>query len=248
MTEKNARLHVTFNDSASGSLRLALAEAGRNDHVITCLDDFSFGPINPDDPETRARWMETELSICGERFRGRSDEVVTLALSTADPPIAWISRESAGTMAAFMWWLSHMESKEVLLLQAPNFSTLMPASIREFFGREARLSDEDRSIYLARWTKLKSENSPFRVLTNTFDLVSAPIDYFDGSLLKHVTSDWRKMAYIVASALAYQWETGLHQSGDIVLAARLRALAEMKVIEGRGELGDIRHGEVRLKV
>jgi hypothetical protein len=101
LTEKTARLPVTFNDSASGSLRLALAEAGRNDHVITFLDDFSFGPINPDDPETRARWVETELNICGERFRGRSDEVVTLALSTAEPPIAWISPESAGTMAAF---------------------------------------------------------------------------------------------------------------------------------------------------
>jgi hypothetical protein len=248
MNAKTAQLHVSFSDSASGSLRVALAEAGRSDDIVTCLDDFSFGPINPDDPETRARWVETELGFPGDRFRTPNDGAVTAAQAAAVPPIVWVAPGHAGITASFLWWLSQMEGKDIRLMTAPKFPQLQPASIRELFGREVALSDAQRADYLSLWERLKSENAPFRVLTNDLRLVSAPIDHFDAGLIELLTTEWQRTISILSHALAYQEDAGLRQSGDVILAARLRALAEAGVIDVRGDPGDIYYSaELRLK-
>jgi hypothetical protein len=41
-------------------------------------------------------------------------------------------------------------------------------------------------------------------------------------------------------------DSGLLQTGDLVLAARLRALAEAGHLESEGDVSDIRHYRVRL--
>jgi uncharacterized protein DUF3658 len=72
-------------------------------------------------------------------------------------------------------------------------------------------------------------------------LVSAPISYFDPLLMSHVTPQFQKAALIVGKALADIWDSSYIQTGDLVLAARLRALADAGAVESRGDLLDIRH-------
>lgn len=49
--------HVVFNASGAASLRQALGIAGRNDDFVALFDNLSFGPIEPLNPSSRARWV-----------------------------------------------------------------------------------------------------------------------------------------------------------------------------------------------
>jgi hypothetical protein len=60
-----APLHVVFTPSGAGSLRQALADAGRDDQVISSFDNLSFGPIDPPDLLLRSKWVESELGWTG---------------------------------------------------------------------------------------------------------------------------------------------------------------------------------------
>ncbi|WP_375285235.1 DUF1835 domain-containing protein, partial [Sphingobium yanoikuyae] len=61
MTSENSQLHVVFGRSAAGTLQQALEVAGREGIVVAPYDDFSFGPIDRDDANARAQWVENEL-------------------------------------------------------------------------------------------------------------------------------------------------------------------------------------------
>ncbi|MGO9359798.1 MAG: DUF1835 domain-containing protein [Xanthobacteraceae bacterium] len=58
-------LHVVFTAAGAESLRAALKTEGRKERVVCLLDDLSFGPINPPDPDVRKTWVETELGFTG---------------------------------------------------------------------------------------------------------------------------------------------------------------------------------------
>ena len=47
-------MHVTFGESAAGSLMLAL---GRRRGVVPMADNLAVGPINPGDASSRLRWQ-----------------------------------------------------------------------------------------------------------------------------------------------------------------------------------------------
>jgi hypothetical protein len=60
-------LHIVFGESAGGTLRLALSQAGRGDEVLSFNDDLSFGPINTPARIVRADWAPS----CIFRMRQR---------------------------------------------------------------------------------------------------------------------------------------------------------------------------------
>jgi uncharacterized protein DUF3658 len=95
------------------------------------------------------------------------------------------------------------------------------------------------------WTQLQVENAPFRILSEK-GLISAPIECFDTLLLGHVTAEWQGMARIVGDALYDFYRTGIFQTGDLVLAARLAGLAEAGMLEWRGDPSDMARCEMRL--
>jgi|SRR4051812_39257163 hypothetical protein len=68
----------------------------------------------------------------------------------------------------------------------------------------------------------------------------------DELILSCLEANWLKTARVVGDALVQSKETGL-PINDQIIAARLEALAETGVIEGRGDLRKWRHSEVRLK-
>jgi hypothetical protein len=101
-----------------------------------------------------------------------------------------------------------------------------------------------RHEYLDLWQQLRSENAPLRVIHGG-KLVSAPISFFDTVLMSYVTDDWQKVSRIVGPAMVSQMD--VRQTDDMVLAARLNALAEGGLLEIRGESAlEIFRSEVRL--
>ena len=51
---------------------------------------------------------------------------------------------------------------------------------------------------------------------------------------------------VIGRLLMDFYDASLLQAGDLVLAARVRSLADAGHLESRGDLSDIRHIEVRL--
>lgn len=56
-------IHVTMGGSAAASLRIALADAGRDEGVVELFDDLSVGPLRgaDDSPDVRAAFWERAI-------------------------------------------------------------------------------------------------------------------------------------------------------------------------------------------
>ena len=262
----SSTLHVVFNASAGGGLRDALRQAGRNDRVVNLFDSLSFGPINPPDPELRQRWVEKELGYTNwEEVVGEATSFWIEACSARDRRVAWLSRRTTQEYAGFLEWLWRVGEEPIevvdltdVVVMADNkgptkpraaisLAMLNPQQIidNDLFARAEILTPALRTQYHKLWERLRAENAAMRVLTED-GFVSTPISFFDPLLLSHLTQEWQKAAMVIGNALTDFWDTNLLQTGDLVLAARLRALASAGVVESQGNLFKIRHSEVRL--
>jgi uncharacterized protein DUF3658/uncharacterized protein DUF1835 len=259
-------LHIVFGSSAAGSLREALRSMKRDDRVVALDDDLSFGPIDPADPKARAVWMEQELGYeIDEVFAARVERFWADALAPADRRIAWMSRRSARDYAGFLEWLWRLgdQACDIVDLTEARFpdrcadgaasylslvislGILSPDQIvaMGLLDRAQPLAPDARSHYLATWRRLKPEKAPLRLLSEA-GFSSAPITVYDDELLSYAVPTWRKVARIVGEALANQEE--IHRCDDLLLAARVRALANAGRLEARGNPLKIRYSEVRL--
>jgi hypothetical protein len=227
-------------------LRLALKESEREDRVVCTFDDLAWGPIASGDAEEREEWIDTEIGV--EDWReviDRGDDVLAASRSAAGGIVAWYSPNVAPIVAGFLWWLSQIGDRPCSIIRANSLPRLDDHEIAALFGQEVPLSDGDRVAYRARWEHLRQENAPLRIVEGD-GLVSAPIDHFDAALMANTTGEWQKMAKIVGTTLVDQLETGVYQTSDLLLRARLVALAERGDLDWRGELWWMQKCELRL--
>jgi hypothetical protein len=86
-----------------------LRKAGRDDQVIASYDDLSFGPINPGDASSRAKWVENELGQTDWKDRSVGSEHACDEARFPDyRKIAWLTRRSAMEYAGFLDWLRRL--------------------------------------------------------------------------------------------------------------------------------------------
>jgi len=262
----NRMLHVVFTPAAAGDLRKALGEAGRAGRVVCAFEDFSFGPINPPDASARQRWVEDELGYTGwDDVIAQTDAFWRESLSAHDRKLAWFSRRSAQEYAGFLEWLWRLGDSPCEIVDLTDVTVLdqndKPAAPHlavslallhshqilksHLLDRAAPLTPSARDRARELWHRLRIENAPLRVLA-TGSLASAPISHFDQLLLSFATPDWQKVAMIVGKALASFCTDWLIQTGDLVMAARIRALAHAGLLESQGDLSDLHQSRVRL--
>ncbi|WP_159006859.1 DUF3658 domain-containing protein [Bradyrhizobium sp. S69] len=262
-----AVLHFVFTPSGAGCLVQALRKAGRDDRVIASYDDLSFGPINPGDASSRAKWVENELGQTDWKDRSAGSE---RAYDEARLPdcrkIAWLTRRSAMEYAGFLDWLWRLgdapcevvDLTDVTVSHRPEHGPPRPPRPAVSLGllhHDKICSDKlwdlaeplqisQRREYLGLWQQLRSENAPLRVIDGG-RLVSAPISFFDGLLMSFVTDHWQKAARAIGSTMAM--DDWIIQTHDVFLSARVKALAESGSLEIRGpRAADIFSSEVRL--
>ena len=257
-------VHVVFTPSGAGCLRQALKGAGRDDEVVTLFDNLSFGPINPP-AGSRAEWVENELGRTGwDEVIASSEAFWREALSSHHTKVAWLSRRSPMEYAGFLEWLWRLgdapselvDLTDVTVPRRTEHDPPRPAiSVamlhHDVIARErlwdlaAPLQASARTGYLDLWRQLRDENAPLRVIEGG-TLRSAPITFFDSLLLSHASDDWQKVARIVGESLATEWDDGVFQTGDLVLAARVNALVGSGQLECRGKSSlEMRFSEVR---
>lgn len=252
----SAPLHVVFTPSGASSLRRSLADAGRDDQVVSSFDCLSFGPINPPDLSLRSKWVENELGWTGwNDIAPETEAFWREALSPGRRKVAWLSRRSAMEYAGFLEWLWRTDDapcdvvdlSEVRVSRGPEPPSPPPVLAvslgiiptdtlcRDKLWNLAKpLQATAQLRYRDRWQRLRSENAPLRVIEGG-ELVSAPISFFDAQLMSCATNDWQKVAMIIGQTLAAEMDDEVLQVGDLVVAARIDALAGSGRLEMQGK-------------
>jgi len=260
--------HFVFTLSGAGCLVQALRKADRDDPVVATCHDLHFGPIDPSDPSSRAKWLENELGRIDLKDAARSERDWDEARFPGHRKVAWLTRRSAMEYAGFLDWLWHrgdtpcdlVDLSEVKISRPqahgstpPKASPTSLALLHHDIIARNRLWDlaeplqtTERLRYRELWGQLLSENAPLRVIDGD-KLVSAPISFFDSLLMSFVTDKWQKVSMVFSLATISCWDDGIDQTDFPFLAARMRALVESGRLEIRDETArDIVFGEVRL--
>jgi Protein of unknown function/Domain of unknown function (DUF1835) len=258
-------LHIVFSQSAAGSLRQAMRDAGREDGVAGYFDNLALGPLNPFGLKTRLHWVEEELHRGADEWWGHAEEIAfwKAALVEDVRKVAWISRRSAVEYCGFLEWLWRLgdlpcEVVDLTDMQVGSQRAFSPALLppeeiaaNTVWGCAEVLDATARSHCHGLWHRLRVENESLRVVDRD-GLRSAPITFFDQQLLSFASADWQKPARIIGYTMGeWSWQSmeprePYFQAGDMILAARIVALVELGVLEGRGNLMNIRQSEVRL--
>jgi hypothetical protein len=244
---------------------MALRDAGREEHVTCHLDNLALGPINPPDPQSRSNWFDRELGWTDSEWVWASTETFWKeALQEAVRKVAWLSRASSPEYTGFLEWLWRLDGSpcEVVDLtdmtvlhrrkdgtptgpmRALSLALMRPEMIigNQLVDRAEPLTQTAREHHHTIWQQLRAENAPLRVVTAD-GLRSAPITFFDPLLLSCATAEWQRAARVVGEAMG---KDEFLQAGDLILATRVLDLVELGLLEGRGNLMNIREGEVRL--
>lgn len=254
-------LHIVPGYSAGGTLETALRNAGRDDAVLKWPDDLSCGPIDPGTPEQRDAWWDhgEDWDLAGKLL------AFWQRVETAEERlVVWFGRHSAAELAFFLAWADRLGDRpydivDVTGLEFPairpgpgvpptwpakSVSILNADNLRSLLGSERPITAGEVAEARQRWRRLKSENAPFRIVTET-GLASAPLDHFDPLLLAQAGTDWRKVAYVVGHALGLGSEP-YSQVGDLMLLARVAALVEAGGLEADGNPWEMQACRVRL--
>jgi hypothetical protein len=108
------------------------------------------------------------------------------------------------------------------------------------------LQPNTRKQYLELWRQLRIENAALRVLDGE-KLVSAPISFIDDQLMSYVTNKWQKVGRTASNVMESEMNDGIRQTDDMLLEARIDALAKSGLLEIRGaSVREILKSEVRL--
>jgi hypothetical protein len=265
MTQTTA--HFVFTLSGAGNLVQALRKAGRDDQVVATCHDLNFGPIDPSDPSSRAKWLENELGQIDRHDSARSERAWNEARFPGHRKVAWFTRRSAMEYAGFLDWLWHrgdtpcdvVDLSEVELSYPPregrSGQRILPSlallhhdiiAHNKLWELARPLPMTERLRYRELWGQLLSENAPLRVIEGE-KLVSAPISFFDSMLMSYVTDKWQRAVIVLSSVTISHWDDEIWQTDETFLAARMRTLVESGRVEIRGEIGpNMVFDEVRL--
>jgi Protein of unknown function/Domain of unknown function (DUF1835) len=260
------RLHVVFGTTALETLNEALRSAEGDEPVVAFPDNLSIGPINGEGGETRVAWMVREF---GPAFAGLGNRPVELeafwqALRAADAtPVIWFTRRSAREYSGFLelaWTLGERPYQVVdftgvdfvkRLHQGPGklriylgLGEMRPVEAAGLLGSAQVPSSGQRDDYRQIWSRLREEDAALRVLTDG-GLASEPVSFFDDALLKATPASWQTIAKTIGEIWGWSFDDNVFTISEMVLAGRIRTLVSLGSLECRGDVDDIRAGEIR---
>ena len=171
--------------------------------------------------------------------------------------VVWFARHAANELAFFLAWTDRLANRSynivdvtglrlpfrcpdgsvILSKPAQAASIVQPGALQSLLGTERPITANEREETRRHWRRLRSENAPFRVVTES-GLVSAPIDYFDPLLLEQATAEWQKVARVIVNTIGYNSEP-YFQVGELMLLARVVALVREGRLSSDGDPSDM---------
>jgi hypothetical protein len=255
-------LHIAPGYSAGGSLKQALRDVRPRDEVLCWPDDLSCGPIDSDESSARAAWWDCDVEDWNLAFI--LNEFWSRVFDAKDKIIVWFARHTASELAFFLNWTDRAGERPYEIIdptgrQLPftkrdgspaiteptkSVSLLVPSVLPSLLGTERPLTATEKDQARRHWHQLKSENAPFRIVTEN-GLVSAPSDYFDPLILEQAKPDWQKMNRLIGSTMVYN-DHPYFQVGDCMLHRRVVSLIENGALLAEGDPWNMRECRVRL--
>jgi len=173
------------------------------------------------------------------------------ASEPASRRIVWTSSRSANEHTAFLAWIERTDGQQYDVIDLADIEVTRSAkdgrqrrdkalSLRmvgpDTIAAEAlwdyarSLNPSEQNAHVDAWRRLRAENAPLRI-AGAGGLASAPISYFDASLMSHASDQWQSVVRLIGGVLADQGP--YLQVGDHVLAARLVHLIAAGKLESR---------------
>jgi Protein of unknown function/Domain of unknown function (DUF1835) len=227
-------MHVTFGESAAGSLMRAL---GRQRGVVPISDNLAIGPINPGAATSRLRWhhdyMRDELWTT-QRLRSPWRRI-----ATSTRIVAWLSTRCASEYCGFLELVWRIRDIPISVIDIAPLGFARFGFVRHDVIVAQRLLDHAvpmtrrmQAKWLAEWRTLRTENASLRVLTPR-GLRSVPINHLDSAIVGCVPATWRTAASIIGDLLGAE-HYGLRQGADLhFLLSRLTHLVDTHAIVGQ---------------
>ena len=228
-------LHVAFDGSGGGSLKLRGVAP-----IIAFCDDLTYGPINPPSRRLRDRFAAVDL-LEGTAWRRHDRDrrfhaqlVVGIrrfwSATTARHTrlIVWFSRHSAPELAGLheLVWRRDAPIDVIDVGDlAESLGRVSNAQLDRLHATTHALARDEIAAYRARWAQLRTENAALRIVDNG-ELVSAPLDHFDPTLLACIGLDWTP-----SNRLHHAASSRLPGVSHRVIEGRLRALVAAGVLE-----------------
>ncbi|WP_374545543.1 DUF3658 domain-containing protein [Rhodoblastus sp.] len=263
-------IHVVFGQCAAASIEEVLKQIDRHEPVIGLPDDLSFGPINPPSAALRQPWVrewlvrETHDYDYAANAR-MADSFWEQAMSPNMFPLVWMCRRDAGEYAAFLEFIWRRGDAPFRVIDATNaefsdrfgrppkfrpigLGAVAPETIvaSRLLDRQTTLPSKAIEAYREQWTRLKAENASLRIVDGD-RLASAPLDYFDNTILSFARNDWQMAARIIGETMAaLYFDPPGHRVSDMLLWGRVRALSTAGALEISGDGLTLRGTQVRL--
>jgi hypothetical protein len=140
-------LHVAPGDSAGGSLRQAIRDAGRDEEVLRCRDDLSCGPIESDDRSARMAWWARFHGV--PAFEDDFETFWNRVTTTDDRLVVWFGRHSAPELAFFLAMADRLGDRsydivDVTGARSPAVSLVLTDRLRALLGTERPITAQER--------------------------------------------------------------------------------------------------------
>ncbi|KOP68053.1 phosphohydrolase [Bacillus sp. FJAT-18019] len=267
-----SRIHIAFDDSTAGSLRIML-RSKPGEMVVTLGDNLMVGPLVKDQDFSRSfaarnDWFQARYSASD------ADEKKSMLLESAVDWLIWPQQLMewpcviwTGNAASEQLGLRRLLSlipdhPNAVLLNAtsilhrlnPNVSyrgtfEMGPDSLQNVLDNteHVRLSLQEQASYREDWQRLLNEDGTFRVLQRDV-LVTVPESYYDDEILKAAyrigarNGFYKKSARIVGEVIGH----GELAVSDSFIEYRVRHLIQQGAFNYTGELDAMRNYSVSL--
>lgn len=266
-----SRVHIAFDESTAGSLRIML-RSKPGEMVVTLSDNLMVGPLVKDQDFSRSfaarnDWFQERYSA------SHTDEIRLVLIESAMNWLTWPKQLMewpcviwAGNAASEQLGLRRLLS---LIPDHPNVMLVNATSIHEQdpnityrgtfeldsdklrtaldFTENASMTPKDQAAYRADWERLMKEDGVLRVPQGDV-LHTVPESYFDEEILKAAyriearNGFYKKSARIVGEVIGH----GELAVSDSFIEYRVRYLIWQGVFNYTGELDAMRHYSISL--
>lgn len=253
-------IHIVFETANVKALQSAMElDESLQGEILEIKDDYAVGPIErifeTEGYQQRRDWWKTVLQFSPyENQLDIVDDKLTVHnlindLTQNEDQEAWIwMGQNAHDVTGYYWLMSQLSTfagriQVLYLNNLPFFnekgSIFYPTHLFEIQPREfLKAKKLARPITLSEfeldpdeWKKICAENAMVRFLEGGKKISGKEVNFFDKSLLVHVTKDVQKLTKIISSALSKMPV----QTGDAFLVWRLRELAGQGVLNINGD-------------
>lgn len=254
-------IHLVFQEADIDVLKGAIKlDESLGTSVIQIKDEFAVGPLKDLDTEegwnARGDWWKELLedSPYGQQLVGSFDDRETLKQlkESLDADLelqAWIwMGQNQHDVCGYFWLIPQMRQFQgrVMILYLNNLPFInekgqlfYPTAIHQIQPKEILKAKKlARPVTISEfeldpdeWKRLVEENATVRILEGGKKIVSQDETFYDGEILKNLTSDWQKAWRVLLNTL-HRMKI---KTGDVFLMWRMKQLISERKIEVIGD-------------